>query len=181
MTTEYDDTLDPDGEPEAEQPKPSDRSEFRRNQRALEERAKERDEAVARADAASRELAFYKAGIDMANPAAKYFVKGYDGDLAEDQVRAAAEEAGLVKAPATATGTDQHPDPGALNPDALADAQGFAALGQATNAPTSSEGINHRTGMEKAAREAMAAGADVPQAVAAYMVKHGLPTTEDDL
>lgn len=43
-----------------------------------------------------RELAFVRAGIDPASPQAKYFVKGYDGDLTPEAIRQAAEEAQLI-------------------------------------------------------------------------------------
>lgn len=46
---------------------------------------------------ATRELAFVKAGIDSADPMAKYFVKGYDGELSPDAIRAAAIEARLIQ------------------------------------------------------------------------------------
>jgi hypothetical protein len=41
-------------------------------------------------------LAFVKAGVDPDSAAAKYFVKGYDGELTPEAIRAAAEEANLV-------------------------------------------------------------------------------------
>lgn len=46
---------------------------------------------------ASRELAFVKAGINTADPMAKYFVKGYDGEISPDAIRAAAIEARLIQ------------------------------------------------------------------------------------
>lgn len=49
------------------------------------------------AAAAERELAFVKAGIDPNLPVAKYFMKGYDGELTADAIRAAAIEAQIVQ------------------------------------------------------------------------------------
>lgn len=43
-----------------------------------------------------RELAFTKAGINPDDPKMRYFIKGYDGDLTADAVRAAALEAGFL-------------------------------------------------------------------------------------
>lgn len=43
-----------------------------------------------------RELAFAKAGIPMDDPKMKYFVKGYDGEMEADAIRAAAAEAGFL-------------------------------------------------------------------------------------
>jgi len=57
--------------------------------KAFEAKAKE-------AEAATRELAFVKAGVDPDSAAAKYFVKGYDGELTAEAIRAAAEEASLI-------------------------------------------------------------------------------------
>ena len=54
----------------------------------------------ARADEASnaaRELAFVRAGVDSADPMAKYFVKAYDGELSPDAIRTAAIEARLIQ------------------------------------------------------------------------------------
>lgn len=43
-----------------------------------------------------RELAFTKAGINPDDPKMRYFVKGYDGELTAEAVRAAAIEAGFL-------------------------------------------------------------------------------------
>lgn len=61
--------------------------------------AKAAEEATARAEAAERRLAFAEAGVNISDPKAKWFVKGYDGDLTADAIKAAAGEAGLVEAP----------------------------------------------------------------------------------
>ena len=60
----------------------------------------ENAELKARADeaaAAARELAFVKAGVDPGLPVAKYFMKGYEGELTEEAIREAAIEAQIVK------------------------------------------------------------------------------------
>lgn len=43
-----------------------------------------------------RDFAFIKAGIDPNSAMAKYFMKGYDGDLSPDAIREAAVEAKLI-------------------------------------------------------------------------------------
>jgi hypothetical protein len=53
--------------------------------------------------AAKRELAFLKAGINPEDPKMRYFVKGYEGDLSAEAVREAALEAGFL---ASQQGTD---------------------------------------------------------------------------
>tara|TARA_B100000131_G_scaffold54615_1_gene49723 strand:- start:403 stop:873 length:471 start_codon:yes stop_codon:yes gene_type:complete len=68
--------------------------------RKLENRA---TEAEARAEAAEAKLASYErqdtfrsAGIDLTDPRAKYFVKGYEGELDVDAIRMEAEAAGFL-------------------------------------------------------------------------------------
>lgn len=60
----------------------------------------ENAELKARADeaaAAARELAFVKAGIDPDLPVAKYFMKGYDGEISVEAIRSAAIEAQIIR------------------------------------------------------------------------------------
>lgn len=65
--------------------------------RQLREKAKRTTKAEAEAERLRRENAFLKAGIDTEDPKAKYFYKGYDGDLERDAIRAAAAEIGLAE------------------------------------------------------------------------------------
>jgi len=74
----------------------SDQNPVRARMKQLEKEAKELRKQVAEFAVTQRELAFAKAGIDPASPQAKYFVKGYDGDLTPEAIRAAAEEAQLI-------------------------------------------------------------------------------------
>jgi cell division septum initiation protein DivIVA len=74
----------------------SDQNPVRARMKQLEKEAKELRKQVAEFSVTQRELAFAKAGIDPASPQAKYFVKGYDGDLTPEAIRAAAEEAQLI-------------------------------------------------------------------------------------
>lgn len=53
-------------------------------------------EAEARAAAAERELAFAKAGLPTDDPRIGYFVKGYEGEVKPEAIRAAAESAGFL-------------------------------------------------------------------------------------
>ncbi len=72
------------------------RNPLRDQMRKLEDRNKALEAQAKEADAAKRELAFVKAGVDPDSAAAKYFVKGYDGELTAEAIRAAAEEASLI-------------------------------------------------------------------------------------
>jgi len=54
--------------------------------------------AWAEAEAARRELAMLKAGIDLDTPQGKLFAKAYDGESTLDAVKKAAEEYGVIQA-----------------------------------------------------------------------------------
>ena len=64
--------------------------------RKLEAENKELRALKAQAEAAQKELAFAKAGIDLTSKMAQYFVKGYDGELTPEAIQAAAQEANLI-------------------------------------------------------------------------------------
>lgn len=65
--------------------------------RDLEKRAKGADSAKAEAEAAKRELAMLKAGINLDTPTGKLFAKAYDGESTLDAVKRAAEEYGVIE------------------------------------------------------------------------------------
>jgi len=67
--------------------------------RALRQKAKERDQLAAQLAERERELAFAKSGLDFNDPKLKYFVKGYDGDLSPEAIRAQAQADGFLPAP----------------------------------------------------------------------------------
>jgi len=75
------------------------RNPVRARMKQLEKENAEARKLLAEADAAKRELAFVKAGIDLSSPMAKYFVKGYDGDLSPEAIRQAGVEAQLISPP----------------------------------------------------------------------------------
>jgi hypothetical protein len=58
---------------------------------------KELEPKAAEGEAAKRELALLKAGIDTESPLGKLFAKAYDGELDVETVKAAAIEAGVLK------------------------------------------------------------------------------------
>lgn len=72
------------------------RNPLRSRIKELESEIKTMRQQAAEAEQAKRELAFVKAGIDPADSAAKYFVKGYDGELTVDAIKQAAVEARLL-------------------------------------------------------------------------------------
>lgn len=64
--------------------------------RELESRAKAGDEAVAELEQLRRELSFRDAGVDPNSKQGQYFIRGYDGDMTVDAIRAEAAELGLT-------------------------------------------------------------------------------------
>jgi hypothetical protein len=68
----------------------------RREIRRFEKDRRERDQLRAQLAESQRLLAFAQAGINATDPAARYFVKGYDGDMDPDAIRAAAVEARVI-------------------------------------------------------------------------------------
>jgi Tfp pilus assembly protein PilX len=95
------DYFDEDSEPVESKPNP-----VRQRMKQLEKEAEELRKQVAEAAAARRELAFVKAGIDPSNPMAKYFVKGYDGELDPEAIKQAAMEAQLISPPQPVVNTE---------------------------------------------------------------------------
>ena len=77
------------------------RNPVRARMKQLEKETAELRKQVAEAEAAKRELAFVKAGIDPLQPMSKYFVKAYDGELDPEAIRQAAVEAQLISPPDT--------------------------------------------------------------------------------
>ena len=69
---------------------------FRSNIRNLEARAKAGDEAVAKLAELQRELSFRDAGVDPQSKQGQYFMRGYDGEMTVDAIRAEATELGLA-------------------------------------------------------------------------------------
>lgn len=95
------DYFDEDSEPVESKPNP-----VRQRMKQLEREAEELRKRIAEADEAKRELAFVKAGIDPTSPMAKYFVKGYDGELTPEAIKQAAMEAQLISPPTTVVNTE---------------------------------------------------------------------------
>jgi len=64
--------------------------------RDLEARASAGDDAVAELAQLRRELSFRDAGVDPASKQGQYFMRGYDGEMTVDAIRAEAAELGLT-------------------------------------------------------------------------------------
>jgi hypothetical protein len=83
------------------------RNPVRARMKQLEKETADLRKQVAEAEAAKRELAFVKAGIDPLQPMTKYFVKAYDGDLNPEAIRQAAVEAQLISPPQNQPSADE--------------------------------------------------------------------------
>lgn len=68
--------------------------------RDLEAKARQAEELAAKLATMERNEAFRSAGLDPADKRASYFVKGYEGDLTPEAIKAAATEAGFIADPA---------------------------------------------------------------------------------
>lgn len=114
-------------------------------------------QAETRAKKAEKALAFLMAGIDPDSPKAKWFVKGYDGKVEPDAIKAAALEAGIIAPEAP-------PEPDPDTAEGIAAAARIAQAGNGANphTPLGTEAL------DQAFAEGMAAGG--PKAAQAAML-----------
>ena len=70
--------------------------------RDMEARAKAGDEAVAQLAQLQREVSFRDAGVDPSSKQGQYFMRGYDGEMTADAIRAEAAELGRTGQPVQA-------------------------------------------------------------------------------
>jgi hypothetical protein len=77
-----------------------------KNLRAAASRAKKLETEL---NTMKRQMAFYQAGIPSDDPRMSYFIKGYDGELDADAIRAAAVEAGFLQMQAEQQATEEVP------------------------------------------------------------------------
>ena len=116
----------------------------------LRQRMKKLEAEAKAGSVAIRKLAFVEAGIPLNDPSTKYFVKGYDGEMTPDAIRAAALEAKLISGDNTA-----NPDEDALKKKEQAawDRVGAAATaGEKTGDPVDTK---VQIGQAKSAEEVM--------------------------
>jgi hypothetical protein len=77
--------------------------------RRLEAAAKAAQEAESRAAAAERKLAFASAGLPLEDKRLGYFIKGYEGDLTPEAIKAAAVDAGFLEDASAGSADDVTP------------------------------------------------------------------------
>lgn len=157
----YDDGEDDGGPPPPQQQQPQ-----RTNAEwaELRQERKSKREADARASAAERELAFFKAGLNPeSDPRISDFVKAYDGKVDVDSIKQAAIDRGYLQA--TTPPSDQQ----VADQQATQRMNGAAAGGAAP--PTGLEA--DKTGLE----EAFAAGGR--EGAAQFLAGRGIPVVRD--
>lgn len=151
--------------------------------KANQESTKAATEAAARAEAAERKLAFAEAGIPLSDKRAQLFVKGYDGELEADKVKAAwTEYFGDPQPQPTpqpqAAGQPQAELPAQVYPGGTPFAQDASALGRidaavAGNPTPENQGSDLLGGM----RQLYEQGAS-PEDVARFLGAHGYPVAK---
>jgi len=116
-----------------------------------------------------RELAFARSGLPLDDPALQYFIKGYDGELEEDEILDAAERAGFIEIVDDDDAEEHAPE---YNPagEAQARVMNAAAGGRAENV-TEAAALSR---MQDALNEG---GVEGFMAVAQ---EYGIPTTNDE-
>lgn len=129
--------------------------------RKLRKEAAKAADLEARLAELERRDIFAQAGIPTSDPAAKYFIKGYDGELTPEAIRAAAIEARVMPATTTtpaeqaaheaATNAAAGSIPPNANPDVAAQ---LAEMSRKNFAPTDDTGVQaHIAGIAKFARD----------------------------
>lgn len=93
---------------------------LRDENRALKKSLEEAKPLMEELTGLKRERTFAEAGIDVKDPKAAYFVKGYDGEVTVEAIKAAGTEAGFIAPPA--------PDP--QQQQQLTDASRIVSAGQ---------------------------------------------------
>lgn len=139
------------------------RAEVRRFEKDRRELAQLREQLAAQ----SREAAFLRAGIPVDDPAAKYFVRGYDGELTVEAIKAAAVEARIIATTATSPEEQRAHEaaqaaaaggtPPGVGPNLEAQ---LAEMGRKTFAP--SDDVGRTAHIQEIARLAREAGVRIP-------------------
>lgn len=132
--------------------------------RKLRKQIKETNEAAEKLAAENatlkRETAFRDAGINPKDPKARYFVKGYEGDLTAEAIKAEAEEAGIIG-----------PEPSTIPEAEIASQERAAEIVMGADTPAHID--------RQAEYEAEMAQAVTKQEIYAVMDKYGSPRAEE--
>lgn len=130
-----------------------------------------REQLAARPSAEEyRKLAFTAAGVDLESKAGQYLLKGYEGDLSVEAIRAEAEQANALKAVEPAAPGPPTQEPGTTTaPEDRGQASERSALATAATQPGAIEQRDPRTvGLEEFQKE-LANGAQRDDAAAQFV------------
>lgn len=89
--SEYDEFYEDDDQQETSSQNP-----VRARMKQLEKELREANKRLAETSELQKKVAFMEAGIPLESPMAKYFIKGYDGELTAEAIKQAAIEAQLI-------------------------------------------------------------------------------------
>lgn len=89
--SEYDEFYEDDDQQETSSQNP-----VRARMKQLEKELREANKRLAESSELQKKVAFMEAGIPLDSPMAKYFIKGYDGELTAEAIKQAAIEAQLI-------------------------------------------------------------------------------------
>lgn len=129
----------------------------------LRRQVEEGNRAKAELAAAQRELAFFRAGVNLEHPAGKLLLKAYDGDLDPAKIKAEAEALGALKAIESAAKAESNP----LTPDEIAAFGERQALAQGASSAATPPSPDPYTEAYKLHAEQMTRGAKKDDAMAA--------------
>lgn len=135
--------------------------------RALEKKARERDEFARQAEQAGRRLAFAEAGLPLGDKRISYFIKGYEGDLDTDSILAAAEEAGFLDS------APRKQLPGQTTVDQQVEQRTLQAIYSASQGAGTPQPGDMEAAMERAMQEGGADG------LLQYLQSQGVAISED--
>lgn len=123
---------------------------------------REAEIATNEANAAKRELALLKSGVDVNSPTGKLFAKSYEGELTPEAIKAEAEQYGLIPTSQTSEVKEE------LN-----------AFDRVSNASSGSQGYVAPTAMDELMKAGNAADGGSPEAILAVLSKYGVPISNE--
>jgi hypothetical protein len=135
----------------------------RKQIKSLEAKARKVDELEAQIAKMTKQQTFTEAGIDPSDPKMAYFVKGYDGEMTSEAIKAAATEAGFI--------TAAEPDP--------VQQENLQAMGRVANAAAGAPPMPAGTEGAVVAEMEAALASGGKDAVMAVARKYGATFTDD--
>lgn len=132
-------------------------------------------DAAQQAAALQRKLAFYEAGVPANDPKARYFIAGYDGEMTDEAIKAAATEFFGPPPSAPAATTPPPTDQGGVDQQTQADINALNAMRTTTTTAASPADVTRQQEYE---REMAAASS--PQEWERIVAKYGVALAGPD-